>query len=174
MQNLQNQEPLKQLFATEKITDVLVTGFIERGDSPLTFHPMLWWVYVRFKSCYLRCESINAWFLKLDIAKDIARHFDIEDDEFCVASIREAFVFNAHLEHKITAFHCLLDEDCDLKNGKIKAGGFCLEHGDTLFFDPSSYEGIRLGSVLAIGNFSGPGFSASAHRLGRRRRALCL
>src|SRR5882724_10137048 len=109
MQNLENQNRLKQLFATEKLTDVLVTGFIERGESPLTFHPMLRCLYIRFKSCYLRCESINLWFLKLAITKDITRHFD-ENDEFCVASIRDVLVFNAHLEHKITAFHCLLDE----------------------------------------------------------------
>ena len=82
----------------------------------------------------------------LDIVEEIACDFDVEDNEFCIASIRDALLFNSHIEHKVAAFGCLLDEDCDSKAGKIKAGGFYLENGETMFFDPSSNEGIRMGS----------------------------
>ena len=142
-------EKLRHLFASEMISDVIVTGFVDRDDPVQSFHPMLQCVYVRFESCYLRCSSINQWFLQLEIVSEIAPSFDveaIEADEYCIASIWSAFVFNSHLEHKITSFHCLLDKDCKLEDGKVKTGGFCLEHGETLFFDPSSLEGICIGS----------------------------
>jgi hypothetical protein len=146
MQNVGFQGPLSKLFASQKIDDVLVTGFVEREGSRQMFHPMLWWVYVKFESCYLRCYSENQWFLRLDIVNDVGREFDVGDNEFCMASIRDVIVFNSHVSQKVAAFGCLLDKDCNSEGRKIKAGGFYLQNGETIFFDPSSNEGIRIGS----------------------------
>jgi hypothetical protein len=126
--------------------EILVTGFLERKDSRLEFHPMLWWIYVQFGARYLRCQSLDQWFLKLEITTAVDQHFEVTQSDFCVCSIGNAFLLNSHLEHRVKAFHCLLSPDCDPEEGRAKAGGIILEDGESIFFDPSSDHGLRIGS----------------------------
>ena len=140
------QETLKGVFGTQRITDLLVTGFMESEQSCLRFHPMFWWVYIRFESCFLRCQAVDQWFLRLHIEQTIQPQFEVEADAFCVASIYDGLVFNSDTGHRVKTFDYLVDPDCDVNKGIIKAGGFQLDNGDSLFFDPSSNEGIRIGT----------------------------
>ena len=123
-----------------------VTGFVERDGSQLAFHPMQWWLYVKFESAYLRCEAVNQWFLQLDIVERIGPQFEVEAEDFCVTSIGGLSLFNSGIGYKISAFSYLADKECAPQNGKVKTAGFLLENGETIYFDPSANDGFRVGS----------------------------
>jgi hypothetical protein len=140
---------MESVFNSEMITNLWLVGFIEGKLPRKEFHPMLWWIYFQFETCYLRCESVNQWHAKLQIVESIALDFEVDpDDEFAVMPAAGLFLSEPKTKgQKIVRFECLLDESSNLENGLVKCGGFVLSNSDTLFFDPSNSLGFRLGTA---------------------------
>ena len=113
---------------------------------------MSWWIYVELEKSYLRLEARNQWHLKIDVVNQVQRDFEVDEkDQFCVASAGKLiFSESCNSGYAVKGFSCLLDDESDLTNGVIKAGGFYLDSGESLFFEPSSSSGIRFGSEAQV------------------------
>jgi|SRR5947209_1321408 len=149
---MSNLRDLSGICRDQGIKNLWLVGYFENGFFAKEFHPLLWWIYAEFHTVFVRFEAINEWHIKFDIVPTIARDFEVDkEDEFATMPIGSLFLPTVQKEsHRVSRFEALLDEGSNLDAGIIKCGGFVLESGETIFFDPSNPLGFRIGTATQV------------------------
>jgi hypothetical protein len=139
------------------VTDVLVPGWIDRDDVPVTvFRPQPLVVHVLLDEGALRLESVGQYdqlavrvvdSVSLDGVELLDRVKEETEDEVAHASWGEQFLGNSWSRLRCTTVRPYTDAGSNPAQGVIKCLALELESRYWLFFDPTWTFGIRIGNA---------------------------
>lgn len=144
------------LLQSHSLTDMLIVGYID-SDSDNTikrFNPIQEDIYLEFGHSLLRCSSVNQYDqLRMRVVDKIEFDFEFEieeDDEFCVCSVGNMYLFDPYGKNQITSAQFLLDEEGNLDEGVVKCAKFSIGSKDYLFLDPTHTFGIQINGERSL------------------------
>jgi hypothetical protein len=162
-----------------RLTDILVTGYIDGPESKRRFHPMFDDVYFDFDGLLLRASATDQfWYVELDLVDRVECRFQIEeDDEFGVCPLD--FVLRHpggpyHLRQIIT----FTAHGMEASSRKAVCAALVLEFEgtevaiDTLFMDPRNEFGIQLGTEAALAEWRRANAGAESPAVERAHPAI--
>lgn len=140
------------LLQSHPLTDILSVGYINSDDTIKKFHIIQEDVYLEFGNSLLRCSSVNQYDkLRIKIVNQIEFDFELEeDDEFCVCSIFNMYLFDPYGTNQITSAEFLVDNQCNIEEGIVKCAQFNIGIKDELFLDPTHTFGIQINGNRTI------------------------
>ncbi len=142
------------LLQSHPLTDILSVGYINSDDTIKKFHIIEEDVYLEFGNSLLRCSSVNQYDkLRMKIVNQIEFDFDFEleeDDEFCVCSVFNIYLFDPYGTNQITSAEFLVDERCNIEEGIVKCAKFNIGIKDELFLDPTHTFGMKINENRTI------------------------
>lgn len=135
---------------TEPILDVLVPGYVTRDELGPSFRPVPYSAYLRLEAGYLRMDAVGQFDqLQMRLVEEVA-FGDIsvdEDDEPMVGSLSYLFLTGEPGDQQCTGLRSWTDARSDLAAAKVKCLELEVSGRDVIFFDPTWYFGIRIGSA---------------------------
>jgi hypothetical protein len=143
------------LFQSHSLTNILVLGYIDNDDKIKRFNIIEKDIYLEFGEALLLCSSVNQYDqLKMNVVDKISPELDFEieeDDELCVCSLYNMYLFDPYGTNRITSAEFLLDKNSNLEQGLVKCLGLRIgESKDYLFIDPTHTFGIQVNGKRSI------------------------
>lgn len=129
-----------------RIANVMLTGFVDRSETPLQFYALPQIVYFDLGSWLLEVATIgDSGRASLEVVPTIRHRADLDNDmEPAVSSIRQQVLHDPDGTNLIRALRLW-----DLReiSGQISCAALRVElvNGQCIFVDPSNYFGIRIG-----------------------------
>ena len=143
-------DSVASLFQRDFISDVLVTGYVDRSEDLPQFRPVPDTVYLQLGHGFIRMDAIGQYDqLKLSRVDAIALEDVLvdEDDEPAVGSYGQLFLTFGSTEPRCTALRYWTDERSDPAAAVVKCLELEIDEVDTVFVDPTWHFGIHLGTA---------------------------
>jgi hypothetical protein len=149
------------LLKDRKLTNIFVSGYLDKCKSTTYFHPMLRFLYLQFEDIILEVSSVDQyWNVEIAVVDHIKCKFEIdEDDEFCISSIYQMVVNYPDWENMFDELQVFAGDDSRLDKGVVRRVALRLKcrgsdnMTDTIFIDPQNTFGIKLGGEIELGNW---------------------
>jgi heme oxygenase len=128
------------------LTDVLLTGFIDRNDDPLRFYALLQTVYFEFSDFLLDISTLgDSGRIRLELVASLRHNVELDDDMvFATTSIRQQILRDPDGQNVLAALRFWnVSEDAGIV--VCSAARLDLANGQNIFVDPSNYFVIQLG-----------------------------
>ena len=140
------------IFQSHPLTDMLIVGYIDSDKTRKQFHTIQEDLYLEFGNSFLRCSSVNQYDkLRMKIVNQIEFDFELEeDDEFCVCSVFNMYLFDPYGTNQITSAEFLVNDRCNIEEGIVKCAKFNIGIKDELFLDPTHTFGIQINGNRTI------------------------
>ena len=134
-----------QALKNNKITDIILVGFVDNDEGIYEFCPNLNYLYIRTDSRYIKLESVNQFsLLKFCIEDSLDFGYEVDEDmSKATSSIAEIVLDDAMaLGNSIKE---IVFYDLDKSQLTCAAMELNLVNGQMIFIDPSFYFGINIG-----------------------------
>ncbi|WP_437778972.1 hypothetical protein [Sorangium sp. So ce1097] len=137
---------IKVALSGARLTDVLVTGFIDKDDRPARFHALWRAVYFEFDNMLLKTAVAgDSGRIRLSLADEVSNEADLDDDMLPALSSVRLQVLRDPDGANVLATLRTWNTSHSPEWIECSAARLDLVNGQQIFVDPLNYFGIQLG-----------------------------
>ncbi|WP_437913890.1 hypothetical protein WME73_47045 [Sorangium sp. So ce302] len=137
---------IKGALSGARLTDVLVTGFVDKDERPVRFHALWRAVYFEFDNVLLKMAVVgDSGRIRLFLADEVSNEADLDDDMLpALSSVRLQVLRDpdgSNVLATIRTWNTIQSSEWI----ECSAARLDLVNGQQIFIDPLNYFGIQLG-----------------------------
>ncbi|WP_437296365.1 hypothetical protein [Sorangium sp. So ce426] len=137
---------IKGALSGARLTDVLVTGFVDKNERPVRFHALWRAVYFEFDDVLLKMAVVgDSGRIRLFLADEVSNEADLNDDMLpALSSVRLQVLRDpdgSNVLATIRTWNTIQSSEWI----ECSAARLDLVNGQQIFIDPLNYFGIQLG-----------------------------
>lgn len=137
---------IKGALSGARLTDVLVTGFVDKDERPARFHALWRAVYFEFDNVLLKMAVVgDSGRIRLFLADEVSNEADLDDDMLpALSSVRLQVLRDpdgSNVLAAIRTWNTIQSSEWI----ECSAARLDLVNGQQIFIDPLNYFGIQLG-----------------------------
>lgn len=128
------------------LKDIIVTGFVEKGEQPVRFHALWRVVYFECDGVWLKMAVVgDSGRMRLSVVHTVCYEAELDDDMLpALSSVRLQVLRDPDGSNTLAAIR-LWNISESSKEVQCAAARLDLVNGQRIFVDPSNYFGIQLG-----------------------------
>lgn len=139
-------QTIQTLLDGKELVDVLLTGFVEKHESPVRFYALLETLYLQCGGSLLRFGTVgDSGRMRIEVATAIEHTAALDDDMTpALTSIRQQMLRDPDGANVIAASKFWNPTD-EVNSIVCSAASIDLANGQHIFVDPSNHFGIQVG-----------------------------